>query len=93
MSVMTVKYVLGMELLSGKNRVTIGMGFLTSYAFGITTFPFLCYWLRSSKLVRNLNVFLGNCVYAYSTLYAYIHTKCRFKPGYTYNVIFELNLK
>ncbi len=48
MSLMGVKYVLSMELLSGQHRVTFGMGMLVTYALGIVAFPFLCYWLRDS---------------------------------------------
>ncbi len=52
MSLMSVKYVLSMELLSGQHRVTFGMGMLVTYALGIVAFPFLCHWLRDAFKIQ-----------------------------------------
>jgi len=52
MSLMSVKYVLAMEVLSGQHRVTFGMGMMVAYALGLAAFPAVTYWLRDSFKVR-----------------------------------------
>ncbi len=48
MSILTVRYVLGVEFLSGKNRAFIGVGFLTAFPIGIIVFPIIANFLRNS---------------------------------------------
>ncbi len=48
MSALAVRYVLGMEMLSGKYRAYVGIGFFIFEPIGVVIYPFLAAWLKSS---------------------------------------------
>ena len=58
MSLLTVKYVLGMEFLSGKHRAYIGIGLTNFYPVGLLSYTFLGWILRDSFKVSNKKTYL-----------------------------------